>query len=309
MKRRIRRRRFYAGEVNHVYQRSRDGFNIFYDVIDYLVYFTVFSVSAKKYDVMVMGLCLMVDHIHMLLRTENRITLSEFVRQVTSVFVMEYNSSICRKGPLFTHRFGSAPKIGDKKIRTSIAYHYNNPVEKGLCQMVQDYRWAFLPYRNSSRPYVDRAHAFDGSRKLKKAMSEVYACYTLNRHLKYSQLWRLMRGMQSHEQERLSDYIISLYGPIDYEETIRYYGSYEAMLTALNSNTGAEYDIKEKYSSFPDTYYEHLRNFVRQKMPDMPVRNVIMLPASEKFRLFEQMRGLAPTSMIAKFLHLKTCSK
>ena len=123
MKRRIRRRRFYAGEVNHVYQRSRDGFNIFYDVIDYLVYFTVFSVSAKKYDVMVMGLCLMVDHIHMLLRTENRITLSEFVRQVTSVFVMEYNSSICRKGPLFTHRFGSAPKIGDKKIRTSIAYH------------------------------------------------------------------------------------------------------------------------------------------------------------------------------------------
>lgn len=309
MKKRIRRRRFYPGEVNHVYQRTRNGFNIFYDTIDYLVYFTIFSVSAQKYDVVVMGLCLMVDHLHMLLRTENKTSLSEFIRQVTSVFVMEYNTSIGRKGPLFAHRFGSAPKIGDKKIRTAIAYLYNNPIEKGLCRMVQDYRWGFLPYRNSSKPYVDREHALVESRRLKRAMSEVHASYTLGRYLKYSQLRKMMDGLQSHERERLTDYIINLYNPIDYEETISYYGSYDSMLIALNSNTGAEYDIKEKYSSYPDTYYSTLTDYVRCHMPGNYVRNVIVLTATDKARLFEQIRGLAPNPLIVKFLHVKTCSK
>ena len=308
MKTRIRRRRFYPDEVNHVYQRTRNGYNIFYDLQDYLVYFTIFCVSVRRYNVIVLGLCLMIDHLHMLLRAENRVALSEFVRQVTSVFVMEYNSSIGRKGPLFTHRFGSAPKIGDKKIRTSIAYLYNNPVEKGLCDRVQDYRWNFLPYRNSRKQNSNEEFRLSMSRKLQRAISEVYSAYTLSRHLTYSQLRRMMKGMESSEVERLADYIINLYNPIDYDEAVRYYGSYEAMLTALNSNTGAEYDIREKYSSNPDTCYELLTDYVKHNISDASVRNVIMLTPTEKFRLLDSMMCLAPKSQIIKFLHIRTCS-
>lgn len=56
----MEKRRFHEESVNHVYQRTLSGFNIFYDVEDYLVYFTVFSVLAVKYNIVVYGLCLMI---------------------------------------------------------------------------------------------------------------------------------------------------------------------------------------------------------------------------------------------------------
>ena len=305
-RRRFRRRRFVSGEVNHVYQRTRNGFNIFYDLEDYLVYFTIFSVSAKKYGVVVLGLCLMIDHLHMLVCTELRATLSEFVRQVTSVFVMEYNASSGRKGPLFSHRFGSAPKVGLKKIRTAIAYLYNNPVEKLLCEKVQDYRWNFLKYMRPVKSFSVRDTA---SRKLLKAMSDVYLSFSLNKHLTYAQLRRMMKGLTFQERDVLADYIIRTYNPIDQEELVQYYGSYDNMLVALNSNTGAEFDVREKYTPHSDEYYERLGNYIRQNTSIDYLRMVILLPDYVKLELCGRMMSLAPKSLIYKFLHMQTCSE
>lgn len=304
-KRRFRRRKFVSGEVNHVYQRTRNGFNIFYDLEDYLVYFTIFSVSAKKYGVVVLGLCLMIDHLHMLICAEHRVTLSEFIRQVTSVFVMEYNASSGRKGPLFSHRFGSAPKVGLKKIRTAIAYLYNNPVEKQLCCRVQDYRWNFLCYSNSVKSFPTGVTA---SRKLQRAMSEVLSSVSLNKHLTYSQLRRMMKGLTVKEYELLADYIIYTYNPIDYEELVDYYGSYDNMLIAINSNTGSEYDVRENYIPHSDTYYDKLSCYVRHNTSVEYLRKVTVLPDSEKLKLCFQMAPLAPKPLIHKYLHLRTCS-
>ena len=39
-----RRRRFTEGAAHHIYQRTVGGFNLFYDIEDYLVYFTIFFV-------------------------------------------------------------------------------------------------------------------------------------------------------------------------------------------------------------------------------------------------------------------------
>lgn len=55
----MKKRRFVDGEVNHIYQRTISGFNIFYEIEDYLVYYTIFSMSSLKYKVDVYGICLM----------------------------------------------------------------------------------------------------------------------------------------------------------------------------------------------------------------------------------------------------------
>ena len=47
-RRRVRRRRFLEDEVHHIYQRTINRFNIFYDLEDYLVYYTIFSIFSKK---------------------------------------------------------------------------------------------------------------------------------------------------------------------------------------------------------------------------------------------------------------------
>ena len=132
-RRRVRRRRFLEDEVHHIYQRTINRFNIFYDLEDYLVYYTIFSIAARQYEVTILGLCLMFDHIHMLIKSDARVRMSEFVRQVTCMFAREQNNEVGRKGSLFQARFGSAPKKGLKLLRTAIAYLFNNPVEKRLC--------------------------------------------------------------------------------------------------------------------------------------------------------------------------------
>ena len=45
-----KRRKFIAGECLHVYQRTIGGVNIFYDRVDYLVFYTIFSSISKLYD-------------------------------------------------------------------------------------------------------------------------------------------------------------------------------------------------------------------------------------------------------------------
>ena len=125
-------RRFYNNELNHIYQRQINGFNIFYDIEDYLVYYTLFAVLCRCYDIIAIGLCLMPNHIHMLVKAGSRKVLAAFMDHCTSAFAKEHNFHIGRSGGVFRKRYGSAPKIGLKIIKTAIAYLFNNPVEKHL---------------------------------------------------------------------------------------------------------------------------------------------------------------------------------
>ena len=98
----MEKRRFVSGEVNHVYQRGISGFNIFYEIEDYLVYYTIFSVLSLKYGITVYGLCLMIDHIHSLCASAEKSTLSKFFSNVTIRFVKEYQREHRTTGPIFS---------------------------------------------------------------------------------------------------------------------------------------------------------------------------------------------------------------
>ena len=113
----------------HVYQRTVNGFNIFYEREDFLLFYTIFSIVAKQYALKVVELCLMIDHVHILLLSDSLEVISAFIRHYTSLFVKGYNVGVGRHGPLFHKSFGSAPKKGSKKIRSAIVYIGNNPVE------------------------------------------------------------------------------------------------------------------------------------------------------------------------------------
>lgn len=305
-RKRVRRRRFLEDEVHHIYQRTKNRFNIFYDLEDYLVYYTIFSIAARQYGVIVLGLCLMFDHIHMLIKTDARIRISEFVRQVTCMFAREQNNEVGRKGSLFQARFGSAPKRGLKLLRTAIAYLFNNPVEKRLCSRAEEYRWNFLAYASSPHPFSDPLIRGQASRSLKRAVKEVDLAESEDRHLRYGQLKRLLSKLDERERMQLVDHIISIYNPFDYDEMIRCYGNYDDMLTAINSNTGSEYDIKEDRYRFSDIEYIRMGDILRDTEGLEELRKVTGLEIEEKMRLFQVLRKhLSCDNLpIVKFLHI-----
>ena len=301
-----RKRKIYRGVVNHVYQKTVDGVNLFYSRGDYLVFFTILSVCARSCGICIMMVCIMFDHFHMLARTESINELSEFMQRFTSWFAKEFNLHTGRKGKVFKKNFGSAPKWDNKALRSAINYVGNNPVEKNLCRYAEEYRWGFLGYIRSPNPYSDPIDIRKSPLRLKKAVKEAHLMATQNLPLNYAQIKRMFKDLNEIETEQLTDYIISIYNPIQHDEAITYYGSYEAMTAAMKNNTGSEFDIREKNDRLSHVPFVEMIQYLRKSRNEEDLSKITTLGMDEKIELaMELMRKTSATpAHIGKFLHM-----
>lgn len=289
----------------HIYQRTIEGHLIFYDLEDFLVFYTIFSIVSRYYNITILELCLMVDHIHILISSTSMRQISLFIQHYTSLFVREYNHGIHRTGSFFKKSFGSAPKKNGKKIRSTIVYIGNNPVEKGLCKNAEDYKWNFLSYMKKGADNIKRV-----SRKLERRLKEIKQSKERLNYLNYIQLRRMLKGLSSSERETLTDFIIRIYFPFDSHALLSYYDSYEDMLIAMKSSSGNEYDIRETYNPGSDTIYRDMISEIHKEFPDMPVRKITVLPDENKIQIGQMLmkRTGASAFQIGKFLHLNITS-
>jgi REP element-mobilizing transposase RayT len=297
--------------VLHLYQNTVNGYLLFYTRSDFLVFYSLLSTLVGKHGIHLMALCLMPDHLHALLDADDMSSLSEFVREYSSRFARCQNKWLGRKGPLFNPRFGVAMKLGHKAIRTSISYLYNNPVEKKICEMAEDYRWSFLPCAGGLHPFSAPLVIRRSSPALRRAVREIRterrACHPLS----YSLLDRLFRTLNPQETEQLTDWVITLYSFIDHEDMLSYYGCYEAALAAMNANTGSEYEIKEDWDVRSDAPYVTIERLLLQETGFAAVEEVLRLPEGRRRNLLARVlrRNVAPRRLVEKYLRLQPGTK
>ena len=299
-------RKFIEGEHLHVYQRTAKRHNIFYCDADYLVYFTIFCIWASRLKIHVLGLCMMIDHLHMLIQGRTKETASRFISTVTKIFMHEYNSAIGRCGSLFEKRFGSAPKEGRKKLVTAIVYIGNNPVEKKLCMKAEQHKWNFIAYVSSANPFSEKIKLSTASFRLRRSLKMVDWQHKQGIHLNYSLLRILFSDLNHKESSQLTDYIISKYNVIDKQSLIGIFGSYENMLKAIHSTTGSEYDIKEDFSTASDIVYQYITEFITKNLISDDIRRLTVLDREEKIKVANRIKAHlgVPSWQICKFLHL-----
>lgn len=302
-----KKRKFFAGEYLHVYQRTIGGVNIFYDRIDRLVFFTIFATICKLYDIIPIQLCIMVDHIHILIASNKLKEVASFLRHYTSYFAQVYNLETGRKGALFHKSYGSAPKKGNKKIRSTIVYIGNNPVEKSLCRDASEYRWNFLAYAVDSNPFSDKVAMRNCPPRIRSILKEIKKTQEANKYLSYAQLKRIFAKLDDKETEFVTDYIISSYYPFDTRRLLSFYNNYPDMINAMRSSAGSEYDIKEKYFHGSDKVYDEMTYYVESVLNIKPARLVTTLSTDTKFEVARQLQvaTMSTTAQISKFLHMK----
>ena len=298
---------FQIGAVQHVYQRTHGGFLIFYSVKDYLVFFTLFSIAVRKYHIKVLGLCLMVDHIHVLVIADNKQHLSEFVRYYTTGYSWAYNRWHGQRGVFFKGPFGYASKTRDKDIRSAIAYLYNNPVEKQICRRPEQSQWNFLPYMTSRHPFSEPLRLAYAGAPLRRAIREIRTNFASGKPLTYAQLNRLSRNLSSSEQRQLTDYIIWLYNCIDYAAVSNYFGGYPQMITAINTAKGSEYSIPEDFTSGSDRIYSKMTQFLLDTRVLESIDDLMRMGQEEREAFLDPLCRATGASArkVAKFLHLK----
>lgn len=301
-------RRFIPEVCNHVYQRSVKGFNIFYDREDFLLCYMILSVVAKRRKIRILELCFMYNHIHILVDSDTCGQMSNFIRDYTSAFSMEYNASIGRKGRLFHKSFGSAPKKGSKKMRSVIVYIGNNPVEKAICRYAEDYRWNFLKYFVDAHPFLGNPKPKRYSRRVERNIKRVKAAASSGCYMNYIQLYDMFAKLSESEAEILTDTIIMTYFPFDKERLFSFYDDWNQMVAAMHSSAGSEYDIAEKWYTKSDDIFSQMITCVKEKFNIYPVRKVISLPEGQRLQMMEELKIStgATTYEVSKFLHIST---
>ncbi|MBP5398255.1 MAG: transposase [Bacteroidales bacterium] len=273
--------------LHHCYQRTDAGVVIFYNVSDYLAFFTLFCITARKYRVKVLAMSLMADHIHLSIIEERKGEISAFVREYSSHFARVHNPVCHTKGALFEPRFGCAPKRGDKAARTNLIYVGNNGPERRLCRRAEEYRWNFLAYAISDHPFSEKYIARDASKALRNARSRIRLLSEKNRPLPYVLLQTFFARLVRKEKEQLVDYIIGKYNIIDYVSAIRFFDTYEDMLSAMHASTGSEYDLNEVFIGKSDAHYARMSSLVFSELGFRDVHDVLALANEEKFRIFQ----------------------
>jgi REP element-mobilizing transposase RayT len=301
------KRPFQKGIINHCYQRSKDGGLLFYSYSDYLVWFTIVCTVARRYNVTILALCPMPDHVHKSVVASSVKELSDFMRDCSSLYALRFNHECKTEGPVFEARFGSAPKYGSKNGRTNLMYVWNNPVERQLTDKAEDYRWNFLAYAASNHPFSKKLIIRKAGKAMRKAVAEVKAQFKMGLPMTHTQLKRLFNTLTNEECQQLTDHIITTYNVIDYDTALSFFNSYDDLLKAVHSTTSKDHDINEVFIGKTDAHYLKMTSVIMRELKLNDIHDILAMSPDEKFDAFQILRkhSDAMGEQIAKFLHMK----
>jgi putative transposase len=127
--------------LHHVFAHGIAGQLIFVEDVDRHIYLRMLARVIKRMGWRCLGYCLMGTHLHLLIETP-RANLSVGMQRLQSGYAQDFNERRRRLGHLFQGRFGAVRITSDEQLVTVAAYIARNPVEAGLCERAEDWRWS-----------------------------------------------------------------------------------------------------------------------------------------------------------------------
>lgn len=156
-------RDFRDGVWYHVYNKGREGKEIFFEIQDYrvfLFYMFVYLVEPErakglypdvparllkhnlKGRVGLGGYCLMPNHFHLLVRQSVAGGISALMKQVANGYTVYFNQKYQREGSVFGGRFKAVAVEGGEEPLEMLRYIHLNPVTGKMIDRVEGYEWS-----------------------------------------------------------------------------------------------------------------------------------------------------------------------
>jgi putative transposase len=127
--------------VYHIIVRGINRQTIFFEDDDYQRYIETIGRFVADGDAIVLGYCLMSNHVHLLIQ-ENNATISKIMKKIGSSYAYWYNCKYERSGHVFQDRFKSENVEDDSYLITVIRYIHQNPVKAGNVTKAEAYTWS-----------------------------------------------------------------------------------------------------------------------------------------------------------------------
>ncbi|MBZ5553760.1 MAG: transposase [Acidobacteriia bacterium] len=126
---------------HHVTLRGNDQQDVFHELEDYQFYLGLLEIYLQKFNVELLGFCLMTNHIHEILVPHEEDSLAKALCRIHSRYAQYVNLRFGRSGHLWEDRFFSCP-LDEPHLWTALSYVERNPVRAGIVAQAWDYPWS-----------------------------------------------------------------------------------------------------------------------------------------------------------------------
>lgn len=137
---RVARKKSDTG-IYHIIMRGINKQNIFEDEEDRYRFIETLKLYKDISKFKLYAYCLMTNHIHLLIKEEKE-SISQTIKRISSSYVKWYNGKYERCGHLFQDRFKSEIVENEIYLLTVIRYIHQNPVKAYLVNNVEEYPWS-----------------------------------------------------------------------------------------------------------------------------------------------------------------------
>jgi putative transposase len=137
----------------HVLNRANAHVQIFADDKDYLCFENILAEASEKFTTRLCTFCIMPNHWHLVLWPEKDDELSKFVGWITLTHTQRWhaNHNTTGSGHLYQGRFKCFPVQDDSHFLILCRYVERNPVNAGLVEKAQDWKWSAMWQRHNSK--------------------------------------------------------------------------------------------------------------------------------------------------------------
>jgi len=136
----------YENGFFHVMVQGINKKYIFEKSIDKEEYLSLLLKYKEKFKIILLAYCIMDNHAHLLIYTNEIYEMSKYMRLVNSIFAKDYNRANSRVGYVFRDRFNSQ-YIDDKEyLLKCLRYIHMNPVKAKMVDKPEEY--IFSSYNN-----------------------------------------------------------------------------------------------------------------------------------------------------------------
>lgn len=114
-------------------------------------YLRIVRKNQGEYKIEIMAYCMMNNHAHFLIYTEDIEEIGKFMHKTNLLFAQKYNDDNNRVGVLFRNRYRSEAIFHNKYLINCIKYIHENPVKARIVEKCEDYPYSsYRDYMNNT---------------------------------------------------------------------------------------------------------------------------------------------------------------
>ena len=134
-------RKWFPGAIYHIMARGTYRQNIFKDDEDFKVFLLLMQDAKTKYGFKLHAYCLMTNHYHLLLETEQT-EIWKIMKRINQIYAAYYNEKYRLTGHLFQGRYKSCLVENDSYFLQTSRYIHLNPVKAKMVPRAEAYPWS-----------------------------------------------------------------------------------------------------------------------------------------------------------------------